>query len=199
MSESGNPPGGAPEFMPHRAAYRELLEGLWYAHHLFVNRGDGGLEGAKTALQAVARYIGVRDLNPELAAPVLAVHQGLVDVQRGIAPALFSTVPRVKERDRSSGRKHQQLLAAAAMEVLMSLGDSLSDAARSVSCAVAKWPSMKGGAIAPKTIEGWREACRRSTDPRHAQFQELRKHMLEQPDPRGQVEALLRRPPGMPS
>lgn len=44
---------------------------LWYASHTFESEGDGGLEGAKLACRAVARFIGVRHENPVLAAPFL--------------------------------------------------------------------------------------------------------------------------------
>jgi len=35
------PPAGAPPFKGHRAAYRELMESLWYASETFENEGDG--------------------------------------------------------------------------------------------------------------------------------------------------------------
>jgi hypothetical protein len=84
----------------------------------FQAEGDGGLEGAKLACRAVARFIAVRHENPELAAPFLAIMQSFTDLERGLEPPLFSTKPRPRERERSSQRKHLQMLAAVALEVL---------------------------------------------------------------------------------
>jgi hypothetical protein len=38
-------PAGAPDFQPHRAAYKELLTTLQYAYYLFHTKGDGGNGG----------------------------------------------------------------------------------------------------------------------------------------------------------
>jgi hypothetical protein len=89
MSDS---PAGAPEFKAHRAAYRELLQALWYAYDKFENEGDGGLEGAKLACRAVARFIGVRHENPSLAAPFLMIMQSFNDLERGLEPPLLLRV-----------------------------------------------------------------------------------------------------------
>src|SRR5687767_12165009 len=102
---------GAPEFKGHRAAYRELLESLWYASKTFEEEGDGGLEGAKLACRAVARFIAVRDENPLLAAPFLSLMKSLEDLENGLDPPLFSKNVRHRERERSSQRKHVQMLA----------------------------------------------------------------------------------------
>ena len=56
MTDSGGPVG-APPFMELEGAYKELLEGLWYAHHVFKTRGDDGREGAALGCQAVVRFI----------------------------------------------------------------------------------------------------------------------------------------------
>jgi hypothetical protein len=119
MSES---PAGAPPFKGHRAAYRELLETLWYASNKFENEGDGGLEGAKLACRAVARFIGVRHEDPRLAAPFLTIMLSFIDLERGLDQPLFSKNVKLRERERSSQRKHLQMLAVVAMEVLLKLG-----------------------------------------------------------------------------
>jgi hypothetical protein len=85
------PPAGAPPFKGHRAAYRELLESLWYASETFENEGDGGLEGAKLACRAIGRLIAVRHENPRLAAPFLTIMQSFNDLEQGLDPPLFSS------------------------------------------------------------------------------------------------------------
>src|SRR5687768_15509045 len=79
-----DPPAGAPPFKGRIAAERELMESLWHASETFREEGDGGLEGCKIACRAVARFIAVRHQNPELAAPLLALHAALQDVERGV-------------------------------------------------------------------------------------------------------------------
>ena len=194
------PPGGAPPFQPARAAYREFLQNLWYAQELFQLKGDAGLEGAKLACQAVARFIAVRHENPELAAPILALFKALEDVEKGIEPELFSLdLSKKRERSRSSLRKHVQLLAAVAMEVLKDIGVPLDQAADLVAEKVAKWPQFRGVEITATTIRNWREACRRKGDPRNPQFLKLKHHLLEQSDPRAAVDRfLIGGPPGLP-
>jgi len=197
MSE---PPAGAPPLMDLEAAYRELLESLWYASHMFENEGDGGLEGAKLAGRAVARFIGVRHENPRLAAPFLTIMQSFADLERGLDPPLFSKSVEPKERERTSQRKHLQMLAAVAMEVLMELGTRRKDAAEQVAGAVQKWPSFGAQEITGTTVHNWRNQVRRKRDLRNRQFHELRDHILGQADPGAEIRALLRHgPPGVPS
>jgi hypothetical protein len=196
MSDS---PAGAPPFKGHRAAYRELLESLWYASDTFENEGDGGLEGAKLACRAVARFIGVRHENPRLAAPFLTIMQSFADLERGLDPPLFSKNVKPRERERSSQRKHLQMLAAVAMDVLMELGVHLEDAARQVSKAIQKWPAFCAQKIAGTTIRHWRDQVRTPADQRNPQFQQLRDHILRQPEPKAEIRKLLNHPPGVPT
>ena len=168
MSES--PPGAAP-LKPLDVAYRELLESLWYASEVFKNEGDGGLEGAKLACHAVARFLWVRNENPELAAPFLTLFTSFRDLEQGVEPPLFSNSPRLKERDRSSQRKHLQMLAAVALEVLMKTGVLLEEAGREVAPAVNGWPGFRAQKVTWETVRNWRDQIRSSEDPRNQQFQ----------------------------
>ena len=197
MSDS---PAGAPPFKDLQAAYRELLESLWYAAYRFQNEGDGGLEGAKLACHAVVRFIGVRHENPELAAPFLEMRASFVDLERGLDPPLFSKDVKLRERERSSQRKHLQMLAAVAMDVLMERGMGREDAASEVARAVQKWTSLGAQEIKGTTVRNWRDQVRRKRDPRNHQFQQLRDHILGQADPGAEIKALLRHgPPGVPA
>lgn len=194
------PPGGAPAFQPHRSAYRELMTGLWYAQEMFKNEGDGGLEGAKAACRAAARFLAVRHENPELAGPFLALFKALEDLERGIEPELFSQGTPPKERSRSSQRKHAQLFAAALTEVLIGVGHTLDDAARLVATAVDRWPQFAGQAVTATTIRNWRDRCRAVGDPLHDQFLQISHHILSLQIPRAEVDRFLREgPPGNPS
>ena len=196
MSDS---PAGAPPFKGHRAAYRELLESLWYASETFKNEGDGGLEGAKLACHAVARFIGVRHENPTLAAPFLTIMASFADLERGLDPPLFSNNVKLRERERSSQRKHLQMLAAVALDVLMELGARLEHAALQVALGVQKWPAFGTQTITGKTVCSWRDKVRTQTHPNNRQFQQLRDHILGQPDPKAEIRKLLNAPPGVPT
>jgi hypothetical protein len=191
------PPAGAPPFKGRIAAEFELLEALWYASKTFREEGDGGLEGCKIACRGVARFLAVRHRNPELAAPFLALHAALQDVDRGVPPELFSTDPSLRKRSRSSHRKHLRMLASVALDVLMLLGDAQQQAAREVARAVQKWPSMEPSSVTPLTIKNWRNQILASAPPERANFDQLRAYLVAPPDPRGEIEKLLAGPPGV--
>lgn len=196
MSDS---PAGAPPFTGHRAAYRELLQSLWYAADRFESEGDGGIEGAKLACRAIVRFIGVRHENPWLAAPFLEMKAAFEDLEQGLDPPLFSNDVRLRERERSSRRKHLQMLAGVAMDALMKRGIRSEVSARQVAAAAEKWPWFGAQKVSATTVRNWRDRVRRNTDPRNRQFQELRDHILGQPDPEAEIRKLLCRPPGVPS
>ena len=181
-------PAGAPAFKSRPAAERELLQHLWYAAETFLKEGDGGLEGCKIACQAVARLLAVRHQNPELAAPFLALRAALEDIEGGVRPDLFSTDPALRKRSRSSQRKHMQMLASVALDLLMFLGDAQEQAARKVAGAARVWPGFEPSAVTPVTIKIWCNQVLGSAPPERAHFDQLRANLLGQPDPRGEVE-----------
>ena len=90
------------------------------------------------------------------------------------------------------------MMTAVAMEVLMELGIHLEDAGRQVAAAVQKWPAFCAQKITGTTVRNWRDKVRTQTDPRNCQFQQLRDHILGQPNPGAEVRRLLRHPPGVP-
>jgi hypothetical protein len=173
------------------------MESLWYASEAFRDEGDGGIEGAKIACKAVARFIAVRHQNPELAAPFLALRAALEDVERGVQPELFSHDPSLKKRSRSSQRKHLQMLASVALDVLMHLRDSQDQAAARVARAVLDWPGFAPGHVTPTTIRHWRDQILAQSRNERTQFDKLRQFILAQPNPRLEIEKLLRDPPGV--
>lgn len=145
MSDS---PAGAPPYKDLEPAYRELLESRWYAADRFESEGDGGLEGAKLPCHAIVRFIGVRHENPRLAGPFLVMMASFKDLERGLSPPLFSKNVKLRERERSSQRKHLQMLAAVAMDVLMKCGTRREDAASEVAArAIQNWPAFHSQTI----------------------------------------------------
>ena len=197
MSDS---PAGAPPYKDLEPAYRELLESRWYAADRFESEGDGGLEGAKLPCHAIVRFIGVRHENPRLAGPFLVMMASFKDLERGLHPPLFSKNVELGERERSSQRKHLQMLAAVAMDVLMERGMGREDAAIEVARAVQKWTSFGAQEIKGTTVRNWRDQVRRKRDPRNHQFQQLRGGILEQAAPEAEARKLLRLgPPGVPA
>ena len=171
MSDS---PAGAPPYKDLEPAYRELLESRWYAADRFESEGDGGLEGAKLPCHAIVRFIGVRHENPRLAGPFLVMMASFKDLERGLSPPLFSKNVKLRERERSSQRKHLQMLAAVAMDVLMKCGTRRKDAASEVARAIQNWPAFHSQTIKWTTVCNWRDKVRKQTDQRNSQFQQLR-------------------------
>jgi hypothetical protein len=193
-------PAGAPPFKGRIAAYHELLEALWYASDRFENEGDGGVEGAKLACRALARFIGVRHEDPRLGAPFLTLMQSFIDLENGLDPPLFSNNIKVRERERSSQRKHLQMLAAVALEVLMELGAPREDSSEEVARAIQKWAPFRSQKITKTTIRNWRDQVKKESDPRNGQFRQLRGHLLGQTSPEAEIRKLLRQgPPGVPA
>ena len=192
------PPGGAPPRMEMAAALREFFEGLYYGADLFKNKGDGGLEGAKVACHAAARFIAVTVQNPDLAAPFLAIRQGLVDVEKGITPDLFATYPKAKPQSRSLQRKFAQLTASAIMKALMKRGAARGDAAARVARHAAQWSSLRAQTVTATTIRNWRDK-HRSDDP-NSQFQLMVQGLLHSENPEADINGLLEEGPrGLPA
>jgi hypothetical protein len=199
MTDSGGP-AGAPPLKDLEAAYRELLEGLWYAHKTFMERGDGGREGAALGCHAVVRFIAVRHENPEFAVPFLALHGALKDLEQGIRASLFGGEEEPKSRSRSRQKKHIKMWAAVLLEVLVKVGDPLPQAAQRVARKVGQWPGIGSQSITEKTIRNWRDHHRALPKAGRRQFELLREHLLNAPDRTQQIARLLDHgPPDTPS
>jgi hypothetical protein len=184
------PPAGAPPWQSLRSAYKELLEGLYYAFTQFKNEGDSGREGVRLACHAVARFIAVRHENPELAVPLLALHQALVDRDRGVQTELLATEP--MQRSRSNLKAHLKRMASACLEILVKKAVPLEVAAKQVARGVAKWPNIGEQQITAKTIRNWREMERSRSGPLRNHFDKLCSHILSLDDPKAEIERLLR-------
>jgi hypothetical protein len=63
-----------------------------------------------------------------------------------------------KERERSPERKNIQKLSAAALEVLVRLGDNASVAAVHIARHVNDWPGMGAQQVTGKTVVAWRSS-----------------------------------------
>jgi hypothetical protein len=114
MAESPKPSPTGPDHVE-----QEFAESLRQAAYVFENEKDGRFRGSILACRTVARFIYQRNGGAELAAPFLQIATAFEDLERGGKPRLFSekSTPE-KERERSPERKHIQLLAAVALEVL---------------------------------------------------------------------------------
>jgi hypothetical protein len=165
MSRIDDPkrPAGAPTWQSWKSANTELLERLYIAFTQFKNKGDGGREGVRLACEAVALFIAVRHENPELAAPLLAMRQALIDFDHGVQTELLTTRP--LERSRSRQKAHLKRMASACLEVLLGLGEKLPVAKSRVARAVSKWPNIGEQHITATTIKNWREAEHRKRGP----------------------------------
>jgi hypothetical protein len=174
---------------------REFAEALRQAAWIFAKERDGRFQGCVIACNAVIHFIHRRNGGAELAGPFSQIAAAFDDLEKGGKPKLFSkkTVAE-KERERSPERKHVQMLAAAALEVLVKLGDLVSVAADRVARHVNRWPGMAAQEVTGGTIIAWRKQTRRSGS---QEFKVMVEKTMAEPDPRNAIESLLQNgPPG---
>jgi hypothetical protein len=201
MAENENQggPRGAPSERDLPDAYRQLLENLYYANEVFKNKGDSGREGIRIACRALAQFIMVRNENPELAAPLMALGSALIDVEKGIKSPILYPEASDGSRSRSSLKKHLITVASVCLEVLVERGDRLDEAATIVARRVANWPGLGDQDVTASTIRNWRDQQRGLPADERKSFELMRSDLLSHPDTRGAIEALLRNgPPGIP-
>jgi hypothetical protein len=185
--------------IPRDEVEREFVEKLRAAAYIFEKEEHGRFQGSILACRAVARFIYQRNGGAELAGPFLQIAAAFQDLEIGGKPRLFSkkTVPE-KERERSPERKHIHMLAAAALEVRVTLGDERSAAAEEIAIHVNRWPGMSAQTATGQTVIAWRNQQHSLSGKRRKPFDTLTGKMLEEPDPRKTVTNLLiNGPPGM--
>jgi hypothetical protein len=178
---------------------REFAETLREAAWIFEKETNGRFRGSITACLAVVRFIKLRGGGAELAGPFVRIAEAFADLEKGGKPALFlkKASPR-KERDRSPDRKVIQRLAAVALEVLSKQGVDLKVAAGHVARAVNSWPGMSQQDVKDVTVINWRKQQQRLNNPYCNEFELTAKVMLDAPNPRAEVEKLLKQgPPGL--
>ena len=87
------------------------------------------------------------------------------------------------------------MLAAAALEVFIKLGDELEPAAAKVARHVNKWPGMAPQDVHSNTVIAWRKQQHRMKKP---QFSRIINAVMSAPNPRAEIEGLLKKgPPGL--
>jgi len=178
----------------------EFVNALRQAAWIFEKEKNGRFLGSIVACRAVARFIHQRGGGAELAGPFLQIAVAFEDLEKGGKPRLFSkkTEPD-KERERSPERKHIQMLAAVALEVLVKLGDSAKgtsdgqgSAAAKVAQHVNRWPGMAKQEVTGLTVINWRKQLSRN---KNKEYRNLAEKMMDEAEPRRTVERLLRNGP----
>src|SRR6266478_3493325 len=144
-------PRGAPPKKDLPAAFREFLDGLLYANHVFEEKDDAGREGIVHACHAVARFIAVTHQTPVLAAPLLALRGALLDLEKVIANPILDTKKPMGKQSRSFIQKQVSVVAAACLDTLVEIGDPLPQAASRVAKHVLKWRGIGDHDITAKT------------------------------------------------
>jgi hypothetical protein len=199
MAETHAGPRGAPPKKDLPDAYRELLEALFCANHIFEEKEDCGREGIVIACHAVARFIAVNHENPLLVAPLLAMRAALLDLQKGVTNPIIDPSSGDGRRSRSSLKKHAITVAGACLEALVELRDPVDEAASRVARYAAEWRGMGDQPVTATTVKNWRNQQRGLPPGERKTFDLMRKDLLTCGDTRGEVEALLHNgPPGIP-
>ncbi len=176
------------------AQEEELFENLRVAAWMFENEEDGRFSGSMAACHAVIRFIHQRNRGVELAGPFHRIREAFADLEKGGNPSLFSkkTVGN-KERSRSPERKHYQRLAAVALEALVELDGDVKGTAREVAQRVNRWSCWGTQKVTGNTVETWRKNLKsRGGDD---EFKKLVTLTLNEPNPRGTIDKLLRKGP----
>ena len=188
---------------------QKFAETLRQAAFIFEKEKNGRFQGSILACAAVAQFIHERGGGAELAAPFLQIAESFKELDRGGKPTLFSkkSDPE-KARDRSPERKHIQMLAAAALEVMIKLtlrsskvwnDDKINKnlAADKIALHLRKWPGMGTQKITKHTVINWRNKQRRLSKSARTQFSTVVEAILAEPNPRQTLDRLLRSgPPG---
>jgi hypothetical protein len=174
---------------------REFSKILREAAWVFEKENNGRFLGCINACRAVAQFIYRRNGAAELAGPFLQIAEAFKDLEGGGKPRLFSkkVVP-AKERDRSADRKHIQMLAAVALEVLVDLGEELGPAADRVARHVNRWPGMEAQDVKGNTVIAWRKQQHRLEKP---EFDKIFRAVMNEPHPLAEIERLLEKPSGL--
>jgi hypothetical protein len=197
MSDDG--PRGAPPKKDLPEAFDELREGLYYANRLFEETEDSGRTGIITACHAVVRFIAVTHQASELAAPLMALREAILDLQRGVANPILNPNADNSLRSRSALKKHASVIAAVCLEVLVELGDSVEAAAARVARYVGVWRVLGGQQVTANTIKNWRNSFRSLPINSRKPFDLMRNDLLTCENTRNEIERLLSGgPPGTP-
>jgi hypothetical protein len=189
---------------------KEFIETLRQAAFIFEREKDGRFHGSILACKGVVRFIYCRGGGAELAGPFLQIAAAFEDLARGGKPRLFlkKSTPE-KERERSPERKHIQMLAAAALEVMIRLTPrgarawdedttKRANAADRIARYVNKWPGMGAQEVTSRTLIAWRDHQRKLSRTARKQFDVVVEKILAEQDPRKVVDQLLRSgPPGL--
>jgi hypothetical protein len=189
------------------AVEEEFFETLRQAAYIFEKEENGRFLGPIFACKAVARFIYQRGRGAELAGPFMQIATAFEERQRGGNPRLFvkKSVPE-KERERSPERKHTQMLAAAALEVLVKLtprGAGIWDDhtrkreanADMIARHVNKWPGMGAQQVTGQTVIAWRNQQRSLDSGDRKPFDTLVEKILAEPNPDKTVMELLQSGP----
>lgn len=169
---------------------RQFFEELRLAAYIYETANE--YLGAFEACRAVAQHINRRGHGPEMAIPFMRIAEAFHALDRGQKPSLFQKrAEREKERPHSPERERHRRVAAAMLEVLVSVAnDALQTAAAGIARDVQRWPGIGREQVTANTIINWRKQLSRKKD-KH--YLEIVKHALEDSDPVGSVNFHLKR------
>lgn len=192
-------PRGAPPKKDLPEAFYELLNNLNYASHLFETEEDAGRKGIAMACRAVTRFIAVTHNPPNLAAPLMALREAILDLEQGVSNPIINLDDGNGRRPRSALKKRAIAVAAVCLEVLVELGDPVNEAATEVARKAGLWRVMGDQAVTKITVKNWRNSLRGASADDRAPFDHMRNDLLTCGNARAEIEKLLRDgPPGIP-
>jgi len=199
-------PPGAPPKKDLPEAFRELLENLNFANHLYETDEDVGRKGIVTACHAVARFIAVTHQPPLLVAPLLAIRAAILDLEQGVRNPIIDLDGGKGRRSRSAPKKQAFMLAAVCLEVLVELGDPVDEAPTQGAPKANRLRNNPGQKvrqnnleISQNTVKNWRNVLRGAPANERAAFDQMRSYLLTCDNARAEIDKFLRDgPPGLP-
>jgi hypothetical protein len=188
MTDTAGPTGGKPD--NHSQVEQRLFEDLRAA--AYVHETENQYLGAAYACAAVAQFIRRKGQGAELAIPFIETAEAFRALDKGQKPTLFlKRSEREKERPHSPERQRLKRIAAAMLEVLVTIGNETREsAAQRIARYAQHWRGMGTETISGKTIIAWRKQLSAQED---AEYLAVVKATLEEKDPIAKVNHYLER------
>jgi hypothetical protein len=150
-----------------REAIAHQCDMLIRAYEVSRRHPDKHRLAAMFALKAVLNFIMRSDelRAPKLMSCLLDLWAALVDLERGAEPSLLKLKPKRSRRPDSSDREMMKGAAAAAMSLLMKIGQTREEAARRVANELCRNGVKLGGhrQLRWGTVASWRDQARRAS------------------------------------
>jgi len=195
MTMSRNPPD---PILLQRKLFEALREAAWVHEKPDQNPNGTRWTGAIMACHSVAQFLYSSGVDPALAASLLELKAGLMDLEQGNTPPIFSLKSEPLKRDRSSHRKFHHAWAAAILELAMKSGEEEILAADRIARSVSKWHALSMQGVTGTTVVNWRKSIKGGSKEERRQFEAICTELEKDPIAMERIHSVLKNgPPGI--